>query len=74
LSRALFAIRDAFGPRLFESDGFESQVEILHLAARLKLHVSEVPMILDGSQRIGKSKMKVLKTSLAYLRLVARYR
>jgi len=72
--RALFAIRDAFGARLFESDGFESQVEILHLAARLKLRVSEVPMILDGSLRIGKSKMKVLKTSLAYLRLVARYR
>ena len=72
--RALLLVRERFGDRLFESDGFESQVEILHLAAKLRLRISEVPMILDGSQRLGKSKMKVLKTSLAYLRLVARYR
>jgi dolichol-phosphate mannosyltransferase len=72
--RAIQALRDAYGPDLFSSDGFESQVEILHLAARLKMRISEVPMVLDGSKRIGKSKMKVLKTSLAYLRLVARYR
>jgi hypothetical protein len=31
-------------------------------------------MVLDGSRRLGKSKMKILSTSLAYLRLVARYR
>ena len=73
-ARALRRLRDEFGERLFESDGFESQIEILHLAARLKLRVSEVPMVLDGSRRLGKSKMKVLKTSLAYLRLIARYR
>ncbi len=72
--RALLRLRERFGERLFECDGFESQVEILHLAAKLKLRVSEVPMILDGSKRLGKSKMKVVKTSIAYLRLVARYR
>lgn len=38
------------------------------------MRISEVPMILDGSKRLGKSKMKVLRTSLAYLRLAARYR
>jgi dolichol-phosphate mannosyltransferase len=72
--RVLLRLREEFGERLFESDGFESQIEILHLAARLKLRISEVPMVLDGSRRIGKSKMKVLGTSLAYLRLIARYR
>ena len=72
--RALRALRDAHGPEIFRSDGFESQVEILHLAARLKMRISEVPMVLDGSARLGKSKMKVLKTTLAYLKLVARYR
>jgi dolichol-phosphate mannosyltransferase len=71
--RALLKIRERYGERLFESDGFESQVEILHLAAQLKLSISEVPMILDGSRRVGASKMKVLKTSLAYLRLLRRY-
>ena len=72
--RALLRLRESFGEALFESNGFESQIEILHLAARLKLRISEVPMVLDGSRRLGKSKMKILKTSLAYLRLVARYR
>lgn len=72
--RALLRLRENFGEALFASDGFESQIEILHLAARLKLRISEVPMVLDGSRRLGKSKMKVAKTSLAYLRLVARYR
>jgi glycosyltransferase involved in cell wall biosynthesis len=72
--QALARFRASFGDRLFESDGFESQIEILHLAAKLGFRISEVPMILDGSRRIGRSKMKVLKTSLAYLRLIARYR
>ena len=72
--RALLRLRESSGEQLFESNGFESQIEILHLAARLKMRVSEVPMVLDGSRRLGKSKMKILRTSLAYLRLVARYR
>jgi len=72
--RALLRLRESFGEALFESNGFESQIEILHLAARVGLRISEVPMVLDGSRRLGKSKMKILSTSLAYLRLVARYR
>ncbi|MBK5256228.1 MAG: glycosyltransferase [Vicinamibacteria bacterium] len=72
--RALLRFQARFGDRLFESNGFESQIEILHLAATLGMRVSEVPMVLDGSRRLGKSKMKILKTSIAYLRLIARYR
>lgn len=72
--RTLLKLREAFGARLFEFDGFESQIEILHLARKLQMRVSEVPMVLDGSRRLGKSKMKILRTSIAYLRLVARYR
>ena len=33
-------------------------VEILYRAARLGLRISEVPMVLDGSRRAGKSKMQ----------------
>ena len=72
--RVLLRFRETFGEMLFESNGFESQIEILHLAAKLSLRISEVPMVLDGSLRLGKSKMKILKTSMAYLRLIARYR
>ena len=46
-------------------------VEILYRAPQLRLRISEVPMVLDGSRRVGKSKMRVMKTSLAYLRLSA---
>ena len=61
---AILRLRESFGARMFETDGFESQVEILHLAAKLRLRISEVPMVLDGSRRLGASKMKIFRTSL----------
>jgi dolichol-phosphate mannosyltransferase len=68
---ALRAIRDRYGDQFIRSRGFECMVEILYRAAQLRLRVSEVPMVLDGSRRAGKSKMKIMKTSLAYFRLIA---
>ena len=65
-------IHDHFGDRFMTSDGFECMVEILYRAARLGLRISEVPMQLDGSRRVGRSKMRVIGTSIAYLRLAAR--
>jgi dolichol-phosphate mannosyltransferase len=68
---ALRALHERWGERFITSHGFECMVEVLYRAGRLGLRVSEVPMLLDGSRRVGKSKMKVLRTSLAYLRLSA---
>ena len=68
---ALRAMRARWGDQFIKSRGFECMVEVLYRAALLKLRVSEVPMVLDGSRRAGKSKMKFLKTSLAYFRLIA---
>jgi dolichol-phosphate mannosyltransferase len=68
---ALRALRERHGEGFIRSQGFECMVEILYRAARMGLRISEVPMVLDGSRRVGKSKMKVVKTSLAYLRLAA---
>jgi hypothetical protein len=31
--------------------------------------ISEIPMILDANQRVGKSKMKIIRTILGYLRV-----
>ena len=74
-ARALFAMRERYGPHGFiTTRGFECMVEILYRASQLRLAISEVPMILDGSRRVGKSKMRVMRTSLAYLRLAARAR
>ena len=61
-----------YGDGFITTRGFECMVEILYRAARLGLRISEVPMVLDGSRRVGKSKMKVLRTSLAYFRLMGR--
>jgi dolichol-phosphate mannosyltransferase len=68
---ALRQLRDRYGDRFISVSGFECMVEILYRSARLGLRLSEVPMILDGSRRIGRSKMRILRTSVAYLRLSA---
>jgi dolichol-phosphate mannosyltransferase len=67
---ALKALRARYGDDFISTRGFECMVEILYRAVRLGLRISEVPMLLDGSRRAGKSKMKVLRTSLAYFRLM----
>lgn len=69
---ALLKMRERWGEGFITSQGFECMVEVLYRAARLGLRVSEVPMLLDGSRRVGKSKMKIVRTSLAYLHLAAR--
>jgi dolichol-phosphate mannosyltransferase len=69
---ALQSIWRHYGDAFLTSQGFECMVEILYRAARLGLRISEVPMVLDGSRRAGRSKMRVLRTSLAYLRLAAK--
>jgi dolichol-phosphate mannosyltransferase len=68
---ALRAMQARWGDDFIKSPGFECMVEVLYRAGRLGLRISEVPMVLDGTRRVGKSKMKVMKTSLAYLRLSA---
>ena len=68
---ALRALHQRWGDALISTRGFECMVEILYRASRLGLRISEVPMVLDGSLRVGRSKMRVLRTSLAYLRLAA---
>ena len=68
----LMALRQRHGDAFITTRGFECMVEILYRAARLGLRISEVPMVLDGSRRVGKSKMKVMRTSVAYLGLAFR--
>lgn len=65
-------IHQRFGDQFITTDGFECMVEILYRAAQLELRISEVPMRLDGSRRVGGSKMRIIKTSIAYLRLAGR--
>ncbi|MCO6494652.1 MAG: glycosyltransferase [Bacteroidetes bacterium] len=60
-------IRNKYGV-LIKEKGFISKVEILVKAIRIKAKIIEVPMTLHSKKRKGKSKMKVMKTMMSYLR------
>jgi len=58
-----------YGPGIIETPGFECMVELLSKLIKVKATISEVAMALDGSQRLGKSKMRILRTVRGYNRL-----
>lgn len=55
-----------YGDRFIEEPGFVCMVEVVVKLHRMKMKLTEVPMILDGGQRKGASKMKVLRTIRGY--------
>jgi dolichol-phosphate mannosyltransferase len=63
-----------YGESLIRERGFACKAEILAKLAGLGARIEEVPVGLDTSKRIGKSKMPILRTMLAYWRMVARER
>ena len=56
----------------FEEKGFSCVVELLLRIHRLGFRIDEVPMVLQGAQRSGKSKMKILQTMMGYFRIASR--
>ena len=62
-------LQGIYGFGVIEHPGFDGVVEMLMKMVTLRVTISEVPMVLDTSQRIGKSKMKVLKTMMNYVSL-----
>lgn len=58
-----------YGDKLLEEDGFVCVIGMLIRLNWLGFRVVEVPMVLKGSERIGKSKMKILKTICGYFKL-----
>jgi dolichol-phosphate mannosyltransferase len=65
---------ERYGSELIREPGFACKAELLGKLARLGARVHEVPVELDGSRRVGQSKMKVLPTLRAYVRLLWRRR
>jgi dolichol-phosphate mannosyltransferase len=63
-----------YGETLIRERGFACKAEILAKLAGLGARVEEVPVGLDTSKRIGKSKMPIFRTMLAYWRMVSRER
>jgi len=70
-------IREAearYGERLFDQDGFECMVDLLLKLRGMDLILGEVPFVLRYDLKQGASKMRVGRTILATLSLVARRR
>jgi dolichol-phosphate mannosyltransferase len=63
---------ERFGDDLIRESGFACKAEILANLTTLGAVVSEVPVDLDGSRRIGASKMQIGPTLAGYGRLVRR--
>lgn len=61
-----------YGDRLIQDKGFSCMTELLLKLSKLNIRIAEVPMVLDGGFRSGKSKKKTLKTIVAYSRLIAK--
>jgi dolichol-phosphate mannosyltransferase len=62
-----------FGNQLIREPGFACKAELLSKLARLGARIDEVPVALDTSRRVGESKMPIVKTILAYWRMMARH-
>ncbi|HUK95980.1 MAG TPA: glycosyltransferase [Gaiellaceae bacterium] len=65
---------ERYGDNFIAEPGFACKAEILVKLSALGVRVEEVPVPLDWSRRLGKSKMPVLKTTLAYWRMLLRLR
>lgn len=67
------ALRQAYaryGQDFVNQEGFQCMVDVLLKLRRLDLKFGEVPMILRYDLKLGKSKMRILKTALGTLRLI----
>ncbi len=69
---ALNAVLARYGD-FYKDKSYACVVELLIRLARLGLRIEEVPTVLKGCERVGKSKMKIAKTIAGYLRIIARH-
>jgi dolichol-phosphate mannosyltransferase len=67
--RTLRRLQATYGAGVIERAGFECMVEVAMKLRYLGLSIVEVPMVLDTSQRIGVSRMRVARTARGYLAL-----
>jgi dolichol-phosphate mannosyltransferase len=64
-------VKERYG-NMVEEAGFICAFELLIKSISVNARVIEVPMILNSDQRIGKSKMKLIRTTVSYLRFFIR--
>lgn len=62
-------LQHCYGAGIVERAGFECMVEMAMKMVFCGISISEVPMVLDTQARVGKSRMKILRTIRGYLTL-----
>lgn len=65
----ILRLQACYGPAIIERPGFDGVVEMLIKMVLLRMRITELPMVLDTSRRLGKSKMKIARTIRSYLTL-----
>ncbi len=55
-----------YGPEILEQRGFECMTEMLMKMICLDTRISEVAMVLDTDLRVGKSRMRIVRTIVGY--------
>ena len=68
----LRAAVNRYGDDLIREPGFACKAEILAKLASMGAKIEEVPVGLDTTKRVGKSNMPLVRTMLAYWRMMAR--
>jgi glycosyltransferase involved in cell wall biosynthesis len=71
---SLRRLQECYGERIVERHGFESMVELVMKMMYLQMSISEVPMVLDGTRRAGRSKLNTRRTVIGYFALFGRKR
>lgn len=66
--RLVLKLQKQFGARILQENGFVSMVELLKKMTLVGATISEYPMLLDTSRRLGRSKMRIYRTTREYLR------
>ena len=66
--------RLVYGEELCTARGFEAVMDLLLRLGPLGIRVSEIGFVLDYGERVGQSKMKVLRTIRSTLVLLAKRR
>jgi len=66
---AIRRLQRHYGSGIVERSGFECMVELVLKMTYLGMSISEVPMVLDSTRRVGRSKMRVVRTGFGYLGL-----
>lgn len=67
-------IHDKYDKQIIKEPGFICMLELLLKGIAIDSRVVEIPMVLQSQKRVGKSKMKTLKTTISYFLFMIKFK